>query len=71
MCDEPDYKDIRAQGCNPCAEQTLESMEVCNLVEVFFNQIDNYDEFIKVLEYAFLYGKIITIVKAMMKKQMK
>lgn len=63
MCDKPDYKDIRAQGCNPCAEQTLESMEVCNLVEVFLNKIDNFDEFIEVLEYAFLYGKIITMVK--------
>lgn len=63
MVDPKDYKDINAAGCNPCAEQTLESYEVCNLVEVFLNRITSYNEFIKALEYVFLYGKIITTVK--------
>lgn len=31
--DEKDYSDPNAKGVNPCCEQTLESYEVCNLVE--------------------------------------
>jgi hypothetical protein len=29
MKDEPDYKDKKAAGVNPCGEQTLESFELC------------------------------------------
>lgn len=29
LIDPPDYKDWRAQGYNPCAEQSLESYEMC------------------------------------------
>lgn len=35
MGDAPDYKDSRAMGGNPCLEQTLESYELCCLVETF------------------------------------
>lgn len=63
MCDEPTYADMNVMGGNPCCEQCLESSETCNLVEVFMNKINSFDEFISVLEYAFLYGKIITTVK--------
>ena len=28
MADSPDFKDINAQGGNPCLEQTLESYEI-------------------------------------------
>ncbi|MHA1509522.1 MAG: ATP cone domain-containing protein, partial [Promethearchaeota archaeon] len=33
MGDKPDYKDKKAAGVNPCGEQTLESFELCCLVE--------------------------------------
>ena len=32
---EPDWKDVKATGGNPCLEQTLESYELCCLVETF------------------------------------
>ena len=35
MGDAPDHKDHRAAGGNPCLEQTLESHEMCCLVETF------------------------------------
>lgn len=35
MGDEPNYKDQKAAGGNPCLEQTLESHEMCCLVETF------------------------------------
>lgn len=35
MSDPADYKDSRAAGGNPCLEQTLESFEMCCLVETF------------------------------------
>ena len=35
MCDPPDYKDMLVEGANPCSEQSLESYELCCLVETF------------------------------------
>jgi len=63
MMDPPDYKDINIQACNPCGEIPLESYELCNLVEVFLNRIDTYEEYIQILRYAFFYAKCITLVK--------
>lgn len=61
MCDPPDYKDIRACGGNPCLEQTLESYELCCLVETFLNRIKDKEDFFKTLEAAFRYAKIVTL----------
>ena len=61
MGDAPNDKDYRAMGVNPCGEQTLESYELCNLVEVFMNRNHSLDEFMETLEYAFLYSKIVTL----------
>lgn len=61
MVDDPDWKDINAQGGNPCLEQTLESYEMCCLVETFPNKHDNVEEFLDTLKYAFLYAKIVTL----------
>lgn len=52
--------DMRAAGCNPCAEQTLEHKELCCLVEVFPSRINSFYEFQKVLKYAYLYAKTVT-----------
>ncbi|KAH8547664.1 hypothetical protein BGW37DRAFT_524075 [Umbelopsis sp. PMI_123] len=61
MVDPPDYKDYRAKGGNPCLEQTLESMELCCLVETFPMNHDDIEDFLETLKYAFLYAKTVTL----------
>ncbi|CAG9332784.1 unnamed protein product [Blepharisma stoltei] len=61
LCDPPNWKDYRALGGNPCLEQTLESYELCCLVEVFINNHHNLDEFLETLKYAFMYAKTVTL----------
>ncbi|MBD3254593.1 MAG: fused protease/ribonucleoside-triphosphate reductase [Candidatus Lokiarchaeota archaeon] len=62
MSDNPDYKDKKAAGVNPCGEQTLESFELCCLVETFPSRHDSYEEFEETLKYAYLYAKSVTLV---------
>ncbi|CAI2359560.1 unnamed protein product [Moneuplotes crassus] len=61
MADPADYKDAKAAGGNPCLEQTLESFEMCTLVETFPNHHQSFDDFKDTLELAFLYAKIVTL----------
>jgi ribonucleoside-triphosphate reductase len=61
MCDEPDFKDIKATGGNPCLEQTLESYEMCCLSETFPHHHETIDEYLETLRIAFLYAKIVTL----------
>ena len=61
MCEEPNWKDRRAAGGNPCLEQTLESHEMCCLVETFPNNHNTFEEYRDTLESAFLYAKIVTL----------
>ncbi|KAF0984585.1 hypothetical protein FDP41_000484 [Naegleria fowleri] len=56
-----DNKDHRASGGNPCLEQTLESYELCCLVETFPNNHQSLEDFQKTLKYAFLYAKTVTL----------
>jgi len=58
----PDYKDKKAAGVNPCGEQTLESFELCCLVETFPSRHESYEEFQDTLKYAYLYAKSVTLV---------
>lgn len=44
-----------------CSEISLEPYELCNLVEIFINRHDTYEEFEKSLHYAFMYGKIVSL----------
>jgi len=46
-----------------CCEQTLESKETCNLVEIFPPNINSREEFLDVIKYAYLYGKSVTLAK--------
>lgn len=64
MIDPPDYKDKKAKGGNPCLEQTLESYELCCLVEVFPDKCVSHEEYLKALKYAYLYAKTVTLGKS-------
>lgn len=44
-----------------CGEQTLHDFELCNLVEIFINRSEGYDDFIDTLKYAFMYAKIVSL----------
>jgi adenosylcobalamin-dependent ribonucleoside-triphosphate reductase len=62
LADPPNHKDNRAMGCNPCAEQTLESFELCCLVETFPAKHDTYEDYQKTLKFAYLYAKTVTLI---------
>lgn len=61
MSEPKDYKDARASGGNPCLEQTLESYELCCLVETFPSKHETLEDYLKTLKYAFLYAKTVTL----------
>lgn len=56
------YRDKKAAGSNPCSEQTLESTELCCLVETFPSRHDSKDEYRETLKYAYLYAKTVTLI---------
>src|ERR1700733_11955060 len=56
-----DYKDRRAQGGNPCLEQSLESYELCCLVETFPHNHESLEDYLITLKYAYLYAKTVTL----------
>lgn len=62
LCDPPDHKDARASSTNPCGEQTLESYELCCLVETFPSRATSFEDFIRTLKFAYLLGKTATLV---------
>ena len=62
LADAPYYKDSRVMGFNPCAEQPLESYELCTLVEVHLNRHESKEDFLRTLKFAYLYGKTVTLV---------
>jgi len=63
MKNSKDNKDHRAAGGNPCLEQTLESYELCCLVETFPNNHESLDDYLRTLKYAYLYAKTVTLGK--------
>lgn len=62
LVDEPTNRDYRVTGCNPCAEQSLESMELCTLVETFPINCDDLEDWVRTIKYAYLYGKAVTLL---------
>jgi len=61
MNNGPDGKDHRAAGVNPCGEQTLESYELCCLVETFPHRCENLSDYQRTLKFAYLYAKTVTL----------
>ena len=62
LADKPNNKDERAMGCNPCSEQTLESFELCCLVETFPAHHEDLEDYKKTLKFAYLYAKTVTLI---------
>ena len=62
MKDGKRYDDIKVMGFNPCVEQQLEDAELCCLVETYPAKHDSYEDYIKTLEIAYMYGKTVTLV---------
>jgi len=63
MSEPKDYADINAKGGNPCLEQTLESYELCCLVEIFPLKHESEEDFLRSIELATLYAKTVTLGK--------
>lgn len=62
MCDPADFKDAKARGTNPCGEQSLESYELCCLIETFPSKAESLDDYMRTLKFAYLLGKTATLV---------
>ncbi|MBI5091683.1 MAG: fused protease/ribonucleoside-triphosphate reductase [Candidatus Hydrogenedentes bacterium] len=56
------WVDAKVSGTNPCAEQSLESYEICNLVETFPSLHATYEEYERTIKYAYLYAKTVTLI---------
>jgi adenosylcobalamin-dependent ribonucleoside-triphosphate reductase len=68
MADPADYKDRKAKGTNPCGEQTLESYELCCLVETFPSRAESQEDYMRTLKFAYLLGKTATLVNTTWKE---
>lgn len=62
LIDPPNNKDHRVAGYNPCAEQSLESYEMCTLVETYLNRHDSIEDYKRTLKFAYLYAKTVTLL---------
>lgn len=60
--DGPTWADAKIAGTNPCAEQSLESYEICNLVETFPSRHATLEEYKRTLKFAYLYAKTVTLI---------
>ena len=60
--DDLKYDDINVAGFNPCVEQQLEDAELCCLVETYPAKHDDYEDYLKTLKIAYLYGKTVTLI---------
>lgn len=62
LCDAPDNKDTLVRGVNPCGEQSLESYELCCLVETFPSNHESQEDYLRTLKFAYLYAKTVTLI---------
>jgi adenosylcobalamin-dependent ribonucleoside-triphosphate reductase len=68
MSDPADYKDIKVKGTNPCGEQSLESYELCCLVETFPSRAESKEDYLRTLKFAYLLGKTATLISTTWKE---
>jgi adenosylcobalamin-dependent ribonucleoside-triphosphate reductase len=62
LIDPEDSKDTLVRGINPCGEQSLESYELCCLVETFPSNHDTLEDYKRTLKFAYLYAKTVTLI---------
>ena len=62
LADPVNNKDHRVAGYNPCAEQSLESYEMCTLVETYLNRHESLEDYARTLKFAYLYAKTVTLL---------
>ena len=62
LADPINNKDHRIAGYNPCAEQSLESYEMCTLVETYLNRHESLEDYKRTLKFAYLYAKTVTLL---------
>lgn len=55
------WKDKRVRGGNPCLEQSLESYELCCLVETYPYNHTDLEDYKRTLKFAYLYAKTVTL----------
>lgn len=60
--DDERLDDVNVAGFNPCSEQQLHDGECCCLVETFPAKHETYEDYLKTLKCAYLYGKTVTLV---------
>lgn len=60
--DKKNRKDFKVAGGNPCLEQSLESYELCCLVETFPSKHESLEDYKRTLKFAYLYAKTVTLV---------
>lgn len=53
--------DLTAEGMNPCGEQMLAHRELCTLIEIYLPRIESKEDFGRVIKFAYLYGKSVTL----------
>lgn len=63
MIDPINWKDKKVKGPNPCTEQSLESMELCCLVETFPTMCKDLPDYLRALKFAYMYAKTVTLIK--------
>lgn len=56
-----DNKDHKVKGGNPCLEQSLESYELCNLVENFPKNHSSIEDFLRTLKFSYMYAKTVSL----------
>lgn len=54
--------DLEVMGFNPCGEQSLSSMELCNVADLVPAQCNELTELTEVTKFAYLYAKSVTLI---------
>jgi hypothetical protein len=62
LADPINNKDHAVMGYNPCAEQSLQSGEMCTLTETYLNRHDSLEDYKRTLKFAYLYAKTVTLI---------